>query len=143
MHDANQNGKFDDFPDGIVDPFGWKNPYNTDPWAVYRWSDLAGSHTGAISNYLWKQNVTTQIAYINGDWQLSQNNKTITFNVNENENPYTALLMEFIKPNIPFSQFNLDYIEGTSFTLTALDHQEKPRVSLDSSVKLTVDLNQS
>ncbi len=51
IKDINENGVFDDYPSGLVDPFGWLPvPYSNDPWS------LSG---GAESSYLWTTSLET------------------------------------------------------------------------------------
>lgn len=53
LEDINKNGVFDDFPDGVVDPYGWQNEFTQDPWAKFSWLDTLGTHHGSASKYLW------------------------------------------------------------------------------------------
>lgn len=53
LRDKNGNGVFDDFPDGLVDPYGWQNVIFDDPWEKYTWTDTLGAHYGSKSPYLW------------------------------------------------------------------------------------------
>lgn len=142
MRDINQNGIFDDYPDGLVDPFGWHDPYNLDPWEHFSWLDSSGAHTGSESSYLWQDPLSIAKAYLTKDQPtVNIDNKTMTFNSKDLEkNPLTAVAMSFIKPKIPVSQFELKYIEDSSFSVTALNHYEEKIGSLDEAATLTIDL---
>ncbi len=140
--DKNNNGLFDDFPDGFVDPFGWQDPYNKDPWANLSWTDILGDHSGTESAYLWTNNIDKIVKTITQDSLVIQlNNKTVTFDSQElDKNAFTAIAYSFIKPLIPYTQFELAYIENTSLSLTLIDHQEEKVFSLDEKITLSVDL---
>ncbi len=133
-----------DYPDGLVDPFSWQDPYNQDPWASYSWQDTAGEHSGTSSQYLWERTLPRVNIYISGGptpTTLALENKTIEFDLHDFEsNLFTASLINFFKPYIPFSQYELEYIENTSFSITGKDHYEEDVVSVDGGVTLTIDL---
>jgi murein DD-endopeptidase MepM/ murein hydrolase activator NlpD len=141
-HDSDLNGIFDDYPDGLVDPFGWHDPYNIDPWEHFSWLDQLGVHNGSESAYLWLDSLKKTEAYVTTDQPTVQfDNKTITFSSTDLEkNPFTAVALSFIKPRIPVSQFELEYVENSSFSVTALNHYEEKIGTLDESAVITVDL---
>lgn len=142
MFDKNHNGVFDDFPDGLVDPFSWFDPYNQDPWPLYTWQDAAGEHTGTPSEYIWASTLPVQRIYVPATDQTTVlGNKTIHIDLDQFEsNLFTATVTNYIKPYIPFSQLNLEYIEGTSVSVTGSDHYEEEVLSIDGSLTLTIDL---
>ncbi len=120
LYDKDSNGKFDDFPNGLVDPYGWNNPYSEDPWATYSWTDALGEHTGTESKSLWLTNFEHIYKYINDFKTLTKGNKKIIFDSQTlYDNTFTTMLSNFIRPLIPLEQSELAYVEGTSFILSA------------------------
>lgn len=142
LYDKNSNGVFDDYPDGLVDPFSWFDPYDQDPWAGHSWIDEVGNHTGSSSQYLWEYPMPIQRAYISpSDQTITMENKTFEFDLDDfDNNLFTATIASFIKPYIPVSQINLEYVEDTSISITGVDHYENKIISLDGSLTITVDL---
>ncbi len=43
IRDKDENGSFDDYPDGLVDPFSWLNPYNNDPLGILLLAGCSGT----------------------------------------------------------------------------------------------------
>jgi len=141
--DKNGNGSFDDFPDGLVDPFSWLDPYNIDPWAELSWDDNQGSHSGTASVYLWGHTFPVQRIYITENNNFTVlGNKIISIDLDDyRDDLFTATAVGFIKPYLPFSQLSLEYIEGTSLSITGKDHYEKDVISVDGEVTITMDLS--
>ena len=65
LQDKNADNVFNDFPDGIVDPYGWagKTP---DPWENYTWQDTLGTHSGSKSSYLFTYDLDQSFALFVG-----------------------------------------------------------------------------
>jgi len=141
--DKNGNGSFDDFPEGLTDPFSWLDPYTKDPWETFTWNDALGTHTGSSSSYLWKHTFPIQRMYISGQDNVTVlGNKTVSVDLDDFEsNLITATVVSYIKPYLPFSQLSLEYIEGTSVSVTAEDHYEEDVISIDGKITITIDLN--
>ena len=141
--DKDANGYFDDFPDGLVDPFSWLDPYNTDPWADLSWEDDQGAHYGTASSYLWNHTFPVQRIYITeSSAPIVLGNKTISVDLDDFEgNLFTATVVSFIKPHLPFSQLDLEYIGGTSLSITGKDHYEEDVISIDGEVTIAIDLS--
>jgi hypothetical protein len=142
LYDRDLNGKFDDYPDGLVDPFGWHDPYNLDPWQQFSWLDANGLHHGTQSKYLWKESLQQTAKYLSSNQpEITFYNETISITSEQLEqNPFTAVVLSFIKPKMPLSQYELEYIHGTSFSVHAFDHFEEEIINLDGEATLTLDL---
>ncbi len=142
LKDSDFNSVFDDYPDGLVDPFAWLDSYRQDPWPNYSWQDILGGHVGTESSYLWSYVTPIIKRYIQEtESTLTLGNKTISFNVNDlGDNLFTAMIINYLKPYIPFSQYYLDYVEGTSFSLTAENHYEEGITGTDTRVSISIDL---
>jgi len=140
--DKNGNGSFDEFLDGLVDPFSWLDPYNTDPWESFSWDDELGAHSGTPSSYLWAYTFPVQRIYITEDSVSTVlGNKTISIDLDDFKGTlFTATVVGFIKPHLPFSQLSLEYIEGTSLSITGRDHYEEDVISIDGEITITMDL---
>lgn len=48
---------YDDYPNNKVDPFGWLDSLNPDPWEYFEWNDYRGFHQGTKSDYLWELDI--------------------------------------------------------------------------------------
>lgn len=150
LKDANQNNSFlDDYPSGRVDPFGWQDIKNQDPWKKYLWTDYLGNHQGTESIYLWKTFNESISKFIE---QSSQNtneiildNKKITFtNIVEN---ITAKITPYIRPtNLPLDSSNkisMEYIEATSFLSEAFDQLGNKKELFKNPAQIEITLAQS
>ena len=144
LKDKNADGVFNDYPDGLVDPFSWLDPYINDPWPNYNWQDSLGNHQGTESVYLWNYTTDIQREYINSlNNTIVLGNKTISFNLDDLQNNlFTASAANYLKPRLLFSQLDLEYIEGTSLSITASDHFDEGLLVGDSSFTIDFDLSE-
>ena len=112
------------------------------PWEYFSWQDVLGQHSDSVSNYLWEYNIPSYNQYITQNQQtMILGNKTISFDLDATyDNLFTATIVNYIKPRSPFSQYHLEYIEGTSFSLTASDHYEKGIININGQVTITTDI---
>ena len=119
----------------VVDPFGWQDPYNSDPWELY---------SGVSSEYLWLTNNSSVTKYLTpSDPEVTFNNTTFKVSLETLENnSLTALAYQFIKPNIPASQAELEYIPGTSFSFNMIDQKEGEIYVLEDAMSIEVDLTE-
>jgi murein DD-endopeptidase MepM/ murein hydrolase activator NlpD/photosystem II stability/assembly factor-like uncharacterized protein len=150
LKDANQNNNFlDDYPSGRVDPFGWQDLKNTDPWKKYFWTDLIGNHQGTESIYLWKNMNGSISKFIEGSSSNSNvitlDNKKITFtNIVEN---ITAKITPYIRPTNPplnsTKQVPMEYLEATSFLSEAFDQLENKKEIFEDPIQIEIALTQS
>ena len=140
--DLNANGNFlDDFPSGRVDPFGWQDFKNEDPWKSFSWTDLLGNHHGSESVYLWKS-VNDRIAeFISSESEptVSLANKSLSFkNVAKF---FTSKITGYIQPILTYSQNSLKYIENTSFVAEAFDQLGGEIKTFDNLVDIEISLD--
>lgn len=147
IKDVLANGNFlDDFPMGRIDPFGWQDSKNKDPWKTFFWTDPLGYHQGSESLYLWKTNVGKSSGFLNLTSSTSDpkseivlENKKITFeNLTIN---ITAKITSYIQPMLSSSQLNLKYIENTSFIAETFDQLGNNISDFDYPVKFTISIN--
>lgn len=110
-----------DYPDGLVDPYGWKPPSNeTDPWSIYSWTDILGGHIGNTSVDLWKNTTQEKFEIIHENKTVILDNKTLKWE-GSLINPILISMRSYVRPHIPESQINLSYINETSLLLNAFD----------------------
>lgn len=131
------------YPDGLVDPFSWLDPYNQDPWSIYSWHDELGNHQGSQSKYLWLHDTEVQRSYIEMDNnEVVLGNKTVSFDIdNLSNNLFTTVVINYVKPYLPFDQYHLSYVEGTSLSITAEDHFGEGIVNGMKAATISIDLS--
>ncbi len=142
LQDKNNNGLFDDFPDGQVDPFSWMSN-NIDPWEVFSWKDNVGTHTGSKSKYLWTELFQPLVEHISKNLQqiaISQN-ISVNFDLNEKEH-FTVKASSYAKPNTNTSQKDLAYVVGTSFIINLYDQLYESITQPSKPTKITIDLSE-
>lgn len=126
--DSNGNNVFDDYPDGVVDPFSWQNLKTKDPWPNYSWEDALGQHSGSISNYLWNHQIGRPSIY-----------EAVPQNA---DSSITTIIKKYIKPYLPISQLDLEYVENTSVAINAYDNFGNGIINFDYGVEITLDLEE-
>ncbi|MEK7595614.1 MAG: peptidoglycan DD-metalloendopeptidase family protein [Patescibacteria group bacterium] len=139
LKDKNANLKFDDFPDGLVDPYGWQS-IRQDPWKVFSWLDLTGSHTGSESSYLWTQNLDEKKeVFPNFAYTLTLDEVSLTFPENFIDSSATITLKK-----IPFGRGgaaladNQELIAGSTFEFRITDLLQKNVQNLDKETEIRV-----
>ena len=138
--DTDSDGNFvDDYPSGMVDPFGWKIHSILDPWPFFEWDDSLGTHKGTPSKYLWKENWAV--------WEIKE-----TFERNPVLMELSNIKIETTS-NIAYYPLNLTlqkyghqkvegkkYIENTSFLLKAESFIGEALHKLSDFIKITIKL---
>ncbi|OGC60279.1 hypothetical protein A3K34_00335 [candidate division WWE3 bacterium RIFOXYC1_FULL_40_10] len=142
--DTNGDGNFEDEdPSGKIDPFGW-NPtkYSNDPWPELKWATNEGEKRGSHSLYLWNSPLVSNSKFTSGNAEttVTTNNKTVTLLAGAVTKPATITLKEMGIPQLPESQGNLVYIDGSAFLVELQDQLGNDIQSLEVSAKLELNL---
>lgn len=126
--------------DGIImDPYGWQNGEYKDPWETYEWEDTLGVHNGTQSPYLWNNPIKEAQQFINDtNTSIQLENKKVDFNNIASYINYTAMIKNYIKPNI---HEMLNYVNNTSILITAIDLMGNKIKELPNIVEVSFDLN--
>lgn len=144
--DLNNNGYVDDFPFGLVDPFGWQHNSLEDPWATFTWQDTLGIHTGTTSKYLWKVGIpkTQQVIKAGKTGQIENQNKSLLF-------PDGALAVDVLVEMYNYARPKLDetfivgptlrYIENSSLLIKLIDLIGNPVRQTYEPVVLSIDFS--
>ncbi len=135
--DINGNGTFsDDWPDNKVDPFGWLDPFNIDPWEYFTWDDSRGHHQGSKSIYLWNQNIPRLTKLLEDSQnRIILDNKTV---ITTDTNIGSWLLgPSLITKSVPAP---LKYVLNTSVSIKLINLIGEYVKSLPSPVTLSIDL---
>lgn len=122
-YDKNQNGKFDDEPDGRVDPYSWQDETKEDPWENYSWQDATGNHKGSESFYLWEELVTETKDYLtpNGGG-LFMDQIAVEIPENSLDTNITLIINKGTKAKIHLSELANRYVEETAVKINAIDN---------------------
>ena len=144
--DLNNNGFIDDFPMGLIDPFGWQNDKFEDPWKSYIWQDILGEHTGSESLYLWKIGIPTSKYRLENSVAnvITNNNKSVLF-------PSGAVLVNAVVELYDYARPKIDetflagpilkYIEDSSILIRIIDLIGNPVKETKKPVELTFDFS--
>ncbi|MBI4091143.1 M23 family metallopeptidase, partial [candidate division WWE3 bacterium] len=140
LKDKNDNAVFDDFPDGLTDPYGWRDKQNNDPWEFFEWTDALGPHKGAASSYLWTRNLDmTSSLILSSAASIFYNNKTVIFPAGLSRKIFTSIVSDAIVgrggPAWP-SSLNL---EQTGTSVEAIDPTGEPINSFANDFTLQID----
>lgn len=149
IKDTDQDNSFaDEYPRGLVDPFGW-NPLENmtlqDPWSNYHWSDITGNHKGAASHNLWEDRENTETVT-----QTNSNNQNIEIDIaNLSITPSTfdfkmstIILKSYLLPTLK-ELTNKEYLRNTGLLINAYDSYGNKLTELSSRAKLVYNLSQS
>lgn len=124
IKDVDQDGVFlNDWPEGLIDPFGWQLKDLRDPWEYYVWNDVLGNHTGSKSEYLWKTKVSYVEQNIRGVDYKEVVNKNKKIQIAQNEKEITTVqILNYFKPNKETIPKNLAYIKNTAVLINLFDN---------------------
>jgi murein DD-endopeptidase MepM/ murein hydrolase activator NlpD len=145
LKDANGNGTFsDDFPHGLVDPFGWQSGSIDDPWELYTWLDSLGTHTGTRSLYLWNfvpEGFSTHIDETGG--VVTHANKKLYFPPGVLDYGFGVKVQSYLSPVLKYSQNHLSYIFGTSTLITSYNYLGELIENFDFPVEIEIDFSEA
>jgi murein DD-endopeptidase MepM/ murein hydrolase activator NlpD len=122
---------FENEPEQNVDPFGWKNLLQRDPWNGFKWIDSQGEHTGTKSNYLWKVDPTTK----------GLSNKEVIIEENSTEHNFTIFIEPYPQPKTPITQNKLTYVKGTSMIVNLYNILGQELPPLFEPAKIEIDIS--
>ena len=141
LQDKNNNGFFDDTPDGRVDPYSWLDIKTKDPWESYSWTDGSGQHQGSKSTYLWNYETESYSDYIQNtaDVTTTLQNETHKLEIPNNsfENHFSLIMRPFSIPAI-YTRFS--YVPESSIILTAIDYFNNHIANLLQPIKITFSI---
>ncbi len=131
------------FPDSLVDPYGWLDNSTKDPWEIYTWSDKSGNHQGSASDYLWKNDLPELSAYLfnPGKTVLISNNKTIEYQ-KYTSTPETLKLIESYIPLDKLYPTNHTYIHNTALDIKLINLLNEEIHLLQNSVSIVYNLHE-
>lgn len=135
----NQNANntyYDDFPDGLVDPFGWQNKSYNDPWNGYSWTDAIRTHIGSKSFYLWEKNLKTGESILNNKSSVI-NQEGVSVNLAENTTQKSGIFYLIFTPFMDF--LNLKWLKGFGVVLGASDVAGNDLPTLDKEAEISID----
>lgn len=138
--DADSDGNFgDDYPNGMVDPFGWRVRSILDPWPFFEWTDSLGTHKGTPSKYLWKENWTTweiKETFERSPVLMELRNIKIETPDNVAYYPLNLTLQKYGRPEVEGKK----YIANTSFLIRAENLIGNALHKLSNFIKITIKL---
>ncbi|OGC50150.1 hypothetical protein A3A69_00665 [candidate division WWE3 bacterium RIFCSPLOWO2_01_FULL_37_15] len=141
LQDKNNNGLFDDTPDGRVDPYSWLDTKTKDPWESFSWTDRTGRHEGSKSTYLWNYEIESYAAYIRNKSDENTILQNETHKIEIPNNSYDIHYSIVMKPfSIPSIYTPLSYVPGSSIVLTAVDYFNTDLVNLLHPIKITFNI---
>lgn len=126
------------YPDNLLDPFGWQSHYVADTWPLFSWVDGLGSHTGSESAYLWTYPLQNKSTHISTTDHINNENISLEFDQDELEVKHTTTLMPYKSPS---KLGKLIYIAQTSFLASAIDYFGNQVTEFNSPVKISIDLS--
>jgi murein DD-endopeptidase MepM/ murein hydrolase activator NlpD/photosystem II stability/assembly factor-like uncharacterized protein len=144
LKDLNNNQNFlDDWPSGLVDPYGWQNPQFPDPWPLWTWQDTLGTHKGSNSFYMWKKPLSKTVSYINREEtsQITLDNMTLKLDTDASEEQLTILIRPYSAPRLNSTYKGLAYVSGTSVLISLYDHYGTKIQTIASKAQILVDLD--
>jgi len=125
--------------DIVIDPFGWQDIYNQDPWEHYLKNNIVGSK----SVYLWKNNLESpkEILNENGFVKVQKDNKVVLLNTNEKEQIINVDITNYINPTLKVNTnykhlSGLNYIENTSTLISLLSTFGDKIYEIKNSIKI-------
>lgn len=136
IRDKDGNNKFDDFPDGLVDPYGWMPDNKSDPWEEFLWVDTLGTHKGNKSYYLWEKELSGGTSIINKkSTSITSDNINLTIPQNLTEKTGT-----FDIRSLPFLNFlNFKWVRGLGFLASSYDITGQEIKEFDGEYKMSLD----
>lgn len=138
--DVNGDGNFDDdYPSGMVDPFGWRSFTKHDPWPFFSWNDIRGGHKGTPSEYLWEENLTSfeiREIFRNTPTLMSLGNIEIEVPETISPHPLSLTLWKYGKVR----HENLRYAQGTSFLLEIQDFTGRLLSKVEDYITIKIEL---
>ncbi|OGC50756.1 hypothetical protein A2716_01840 [candidate division WWE3 bacterium RIFCSPHIGHO2_01_FULL_40_23] len=139
LRDVNGDNEFNDFPDGMVDPYGWEGSFN-DPWKNYTWEDSKGTHHGSESFYLWTINLDGTSSVINRfPATLEFGNKTLAFSKGSTEKSGTIEAKDFPIGGMTEGDYKL--LIGSSFKINAYSVSGEGIKDFDNDYTITIDFS--
>lgn len=143
LRDNNNNGRFDDdIPDGRIDPYGWQNNKQKDPWENYAWTDTLGNHKGSTSYYLWKTLPDTYQKYINTDQDATISLTNMLLQIKK-EPANNNFLIKILPSSLPIKLSNdKQYIANTSILVEAIDHFGQQLSEFGEGIKISYLLSE-
>lgn len=142
--DKDSDGFVNDFPTGLVDPFGWQNSNYSDPWETYSWTDVLGEHQGTKSAYLWNFETSKNIEAVSNEKKtIVQDNKIIDIKPGTLTNNAKFYILPYVRPKVLEVQNNLQYISNTSLAITAYNIASEKITELQKPLEIEIDLTKT
>lgn len=146
IKDTDNDGSFEDeFPWGKTDPFSWQNTQRFDPWEMYTWTDIFGTHTGTKSKYLWNSTIGYNEHYFLESQTaiLEHENKKITVTKTDQDAPFNLAVQNSIQPILFGVQNTLKYVANTSLLINITNNIKEKAAQLTTPSKIEIDFSNS